>query len=133
MIVRWPGTVPAGRADDTPWMFADFLPTCAELAGMPAPAGLDGRSVRPLLTGHALPPEKRVLYWEFPRERLHQAVRQDHWKAVRYGRDQPLELYDLAADPTESIDCAAQHPDIVSHLAREMDHAHVPSPHWPAN
>jgi hypothetical protein len=47
--------------------------------------------------------------------------------------DQPAELYDLAADPTESINCAAQHPDIAGQLAREMDLAHAPSPHWPVN
>lgn len=35
MLVRWPGHSPAGKVCDDPWAFWDFLPTCAELAGVP--------------------------------------------------------------------------------------------------
>ena len=33
-LIRWPGTVPAGRVSDEPWAFWDFLPTAAELAAL---------------------------------------------------------------------------------------------------
>ncbi len=133
MIARWTGRVPAGRTSDEPWMFADLFPTCAGLARIPAPAGLDGRSVLTVLTGAAATLGVRTLYWEHPRERLHQAVRRGRWKAVRFGMNQPPEIYDLAADPRESRNVAASHPDVVTLLARAMDRAHTPSPHWPAN
>ncbi|HEY0863972.1 MAG TPA: arylsulfatase [Lacunisphaera sp.] len=133
MIVRWPGHVPAGRVSDTPWMFADFLPTCAELAGAPLPAGLDGRSVWPLLSNPGRLADPRAFYWEYPRERLHQAVRLGPWKAVRYGMDQPLELYDLSRDPLETTDLAPQYPERVNEIARIMSSSHQPSPHWPVN
>ena len=51
MIVRQPGTVPAGVVSDYVWAFWDFLPTAAELAGGGVPKGLDGMSVVPTLTG----------------------------------------------------------------------------------
>src|SRR5690606_29692016 len=41
-IVRWTGTVKPGQVNDQVWAFEDFLPTAAELAGVKAPAGIDG-------------------------------------------------------------------------------------------
>lgn len=131
MIVRWPGRVPAGRTSAEPWMFVDFFPTCLELAGLPVAPGLDGRSLVPLLTGHEPAGGERAYYWEFPHDRLHQAVRRSRWKAVRHGLDRPVELYDLTADPAETADVAGSHPDIAASLRRILDSSHQPSPHWP--
>ena len=36
-VARWPGVVPAGRVCPDPWAFWDFLPTCADLLGVPCP------------------------------------------------------------------------------------------------
>ena len=131
MIVRWPGRVSAGRVSAEPWSFADVAPTLLELAGLPVPAGLDGRSVAPVLTGSVGSLGERALYWEIPNERLNQAARLGRWKAVRAGLDQPVELYDLVADPTESTNVAARHPETVASLRGILDSAHIPSPHWP--
>lgn len=133
MIVRWPGHVPAGRTSAEPWMFMDFYPTFAALAKIASPAGIDGRNVLPILTGEQSSLGERPLYWEFPRDRLWQAVRLDHWKGVRCGMDQPLELYDLTVDKQERHNVAAQHADVVASLARILDASHRPTPHWPAN
>ncbi len=133
MIVRWPGHVPAGRSSAEPWMFMDFYPTFAELAGLPAPRAIDGRSVVPLLTGAKDTFGERALYWEAPRERLWQAVRLGRWKGIRLGTDQPLELYDLAADEREQHNVAPQHAEVVATLERILAAAHTPSPNWPVN
>lgn len=133
MIVRWPGRVAAGATSDEPWMFADFMPTCAELAGVKATANMDGASIVPVLKGKVATLGERTLYWENPRERLHQAIRHGKWKAIRFGMDQPIELYDLESDPSETSDVSAQHPALVASFAEEMTNAHIPSPHWPVN
>jgi arylsulfatase A-like enzyme len=133
MIARWPGHVPAGATSDEPWMFADVMPTCAELADVASPDGIDGKSVLPVLTGKTATLGERPLYWEFPRERLHQAARFGRWKAVRFGVDQPIELYDLTSDPAEVHDVAQDHPAVVASLKQIMDSSHIPSPHWPVN
>jgi arylsulfatase A-like enzyme len=132
-IVRWPGRVAAGATSEEPWMFADVMPTCAELAGADAPEGTDGASIARILKGEAATIGERSHYWEFPRERLHQAIRHGKWKAVRFGMDQPVELYDLSKDPAESHDIAAAHPAIAASLAGEMTLAHAATPNWPAN
>ena len=58
MIVRWTGTLPAGAVSAVPWAAADFLPTAAQVAMIPAPGGIDGASLFPSLT--ALGPTNRV-------------------------------------------------------------------------
>ena len=86
-IVRWPGKTPAGAVSDTPWYFADFLPTAAALAGVRAPEGLDGANLLPTLLGKTQPSlASRFLYWEtHDGGGLAQAVRWGRWKATRTG------------------------------------------------
>src|SRR5262249_58092056 len=52
LIVRGPG-VPAGATMDAPTINVDFAPTFLDLAGIPIPASVDGRSLAPLLSGTA--------------------------------------------------------------------------------
>ncbi|HOV75418.1 MAG TPA: arylsulfatase [Candidatus Hydrogenedentes bacterium] len=129
MIARWPGVVPRGRSDQV-WAFWDFLPTAAELAGVPAPQGLDGRSALPLLLGET----KQIhefLYWEFHERGFTRAVRMGDWKAVSLGKDQPLELYDLSKDIGEKNNVASDHPKIVERIEKYLKSARTISEHWP--
>jgi arylsulfatase A-like enzyme len=132
MIARWPARIPAGRTSGEPWMAMDLFPTFAEVAGFAPPGNLDGRSVRAILTAEKASLGDRPLYWEIPEKRLWQAVRLGHWKGVRQGMDQPLELYDLATDARERQNVAADHPEVAARLNRYLDSAHTPTPHWPA-
>ncbi|HUR59489.1 MAG TPA: sulfatase [Opitutaceae bacterium] len=51
-MVRWPGVTKAGTVDDRHLIsFVDLLPTMLEIAAVPLPAGLDGRSIVPILRG----------------------------------------------------------------------------------
>ena len=50
-VVRWPAAIPAGRVSDHPSQFHDWMPTLAEVAGVPAPARSDGVSLVSDLTG----------------------------------------------------------------------------------
>jgi arylsulfatase A-like enzyme len=128
-IVRWPGKVAARQVNDTPWAFWDFLPTVAELAGQKPPAELDGISIVPVLQGKGLKPRAHFS-WEFHEGGFHQAVRQGNWKLVRQGGRAP-ELYDLARDPAERNNLAAQHPDVADSLAKLFTSARIDSPRFP--
>jgi len=130
MIVRWPGNVAAGTTNDFPWYFADVLPTLAELAGVEAPDGLDGISVLPSILGK--PQSKdRFLYWEFFENGFQQAVRWKDWKAVRLAPGEPLELYDLVADESETNNIASENPDIVAKFKAYLEGARAESINWP--
>ncbi|OPZ22985.1 MAG: Arylsulfatase [candidate division BRC1 bacterium ADurb.BinA364] len=52
-IVSWPGVTEAGKVDTEHLVSSglDLIPTLCDFAGVPIPAGLKGRSVKPLATG----------------------------------------------------------------------------------
>lgn len=129
-IARWSGRIKADRVSHQPWAFWDVLPTFAELAGTSVPAGLDGISIVPELTGGSQRTHD-YFYWEFHERRFSQAVRMGDWKGVRLGPGTPLELYDLASDVGEQSNLAAKNPDVVKRLEAQLEAARTPSPEWP--
>jgi arylsulfatase A-like enzyme len=131
-IARWPGTVPAGRVSDEPWAFWDFLPTAAQLAGaaVPAECKTDGLSLVAHLKGGPAP-KRESFYWELHEGKPIQAVRFGDWKAVKNGPKAEIELYDLAKDPGEKTNLAADKPELVQQAVALMKAHHSPSPDWP--
>src|SRR3954462_3459148 len=130
MIASWPGTIAPGTSTTYAAAHWDLFPTFAELASARIPAGLDGKSIVPLLKGKPLTPHD-FLYWEFHERGFQQAVRMGNWKAARLAKDKPLELYNLADDPTEYTDVAAKQPEIVAQIEKYLKTARTESPNWP--
>jgi arylsulfatase A-like enzyme len=132
-IARWPGQVPAGAISEEPWAFWDYLPTAAALARATLPEGqnFDGIDVSALLKGGKAP-ERELFYWELHEGTSIQAVRFDgHWKAVKNGPKAKVELYDLSADASESMDLATVHPDKVTQAEALMAASRTEHPDWP--
>lgn len=86
----------------------DLAPSFLEVAGVPAPTNLHGRSFLPMAQGQPKAGRDGLLYeyyWErnYPYTPTMHAVRTDRWKYIRYhGLWDIDELYDLAADPDET-------------------------------
>lgn len=133
LIIKWPDVVPRGKVDDTPWMFVDVFPTLLDIAGGSYSGKLDGLSLLPTILGEEQDLSARLLYWEFPQERLWQAGRLGDWKGIRNGMDQPLQLFDLRKDPFESRDISKRYPEIVKNLEKLLTEEHVPLPYWPVD
>ena len=129
-IARWPGRVPAGTVSEAVWYFADFLPTVAEIVGFDTPPGIDGTSLAPVLLGREDRIGDRFLYWGGTPGRA-EAVRWGQWKAVREAPDEPLELFDLRADPGEETDVASQHPTIAAAIVEYLEGAVTELPDSP--
>jgi arylsulfatase A-like enzyme len=106
-----------------------MFPTFATLAGANIPAGLDGVSLVPTLTGQ---PTKQVLrdhfYWEAAPQ---QAVRRGDWKAYRAAPGRPVELYDLATDVGETKNVASAQPSVAAALEKLLASARTESPDFP--
>lgn len=130
MIARWSGLIPPGQVSATVWAHWDLLPTLADLAHAQAPGNLDGVSMVGALRGEPGSGE-RFLYWELPGRGFHQAVRDGDWKALRTGLRGDLELYNLARDPGEQHDVAAEHPEVVARMEQLLQTARTESPLWP--
>jgi len=136
MIARWPGKIKPGSVSNHVSAFWDFLPTCAELAGVKPPKDIDGISMVPTLMGQPRKQKKhRFLYWEFHEQGKKQAVRMGNYKAVRlnihYKPNAPMELYDLKTDIGEQHNIADQHPEVIAKIKAYLKTARTESPKWP--
>jgi arylsulfatase A-like enzyme len=109
LIVRYPKLVKAGSKPVQMALNIDIAPTMMQLAGVPIPSTVQGRSLVPVLTGSS-PHWRQSFLIEhapdnvFPRtvHMAYQCVRTTQWKYIHYtelaGMD---ELYDLQRDPYE--------------------------------
>jgi arylsulfatase A-like enzyme len=130
-VVWGPGLVRPGVVRE-PGSTLDLLPTLCSLAGVPLPAGrvLDGYDLGPVLRGEGPSPRTEMLFY---RDEEVYAARLGPWKAhfvtrSGYGPDPPAPhdpplLYNLELDPSERVDVAARHPDVVRRI-RELVEAH---------
>lgn len=135
-FIAWcPEKIAGGQVSDTPVIFYDIMPTLAELTGAEGIES-DGTSILPLLLDNrqrsadaslTRRPEKDFLYWEFE-ETDQVALRQDDWKLVCIA-GKP-HLYNLATDPTERNDIAAEHPETVQKMIEIIRSQHTESPHF---
>jgi arylsulfatase A-like enzyme len=151
LIVAWPGQTDEGTVVQAPAMSTDLLPTLLEIAGI-APASdveLDGVSLVTAMAGAATQTEAvangpadphAALYWHFPHyhgsgNRPGGAVRVGDLKLIEWFEDGQVELYDLAADPGEQHDLAAERPEDVARLIATLGawrlrvDANMPTPH----
>lgn len=53
LVIRWPGVARPGQVVDALVTLTDLAPTILDAAGLPVPADMTGRSLRPLLAGQA--------------------------------------------------------------------------------
>ena len=140
-IVRWPGRTPAGGRSDALVAQADLLATCADLLGatLPADAAEDSISMLPLLRGEKQGNRDSCVAHSADGQF---AIRQGRWKLILwpgsggwspptpapsvwldapkadFGKLPPFQLYDLEADPAESTNLVAEHPEIVERLGK---------------
>lgn len=129
LIARWPGTVPAGKTDDTIWAMWDFLPTFAELGGATVSTPTDGISFAPTLRGQTQPKQHEYLYWEFHEGGLSQAIRAGDWKIIRSRSG--IELYNLKDDLGETKNLAEQNSEIVTRLSALFEKSRIDSAEFP--
>jgi arylsulfatase A-like enzyme len=127
LILSWPGVLPEGVETDQLASLVDLAPTILGLLGLPTPSPFQGRD---LLPGGALPaaPGSRPLFSE-TNGRIY-GVRTEGWRLVFNPEDytpgapggaypiERIELYDLAEDPREQRNVAADHPDRVEAMTR---------------
>jgi len=106
LLARGPGI----RAGVTPDQFVaniDVAPTILDLAGLPVPESMQGRSIAPLLRGEQPADWRSSVYYRYYHDpgnhntRAHYGVRTATHKLIHYWTKDAWELYDLVQDPTE--------------------------------
>lgn len=133
---RWPGRLTPGERSNLTG-HVDVFPTLAELAGVKLRGSLqaqvEGRSLVPLLQSASATWPERIFVRHIgrwpqgadPRGFKYGpvSVRNQRWQMVNPGREnaRQWELYDLAADPGQKSNVAADHPQVVRQLEAAYD------------
>jgi arylsulfatase A-like enzyme len=129
-IAWWPGKVKAGVVTADLASTMDLFTTSLAIAGVPIPKDrvIDGKNLLPLLQGTGKS-ERQTIFYYIDTELT--AVRKGPWKihfktqtefAVkeRITHDPPL-LFHLEHDPSEKFNVAAEHPEVIADMLKEVE------------
>ncbi len=133
-LARWKSRLPAGEEYTQPVISLDVYATAAAVAAdkRPQPSNIDGVDLLPFLLGQSKGRPHDSLFWRLNRRT---ALRQGDWKLLRNPRGKQQDqwqLYNLAADASESTDLARSHPDVRQRLEQgwtELNDQMIP-PIW---
>ncbi|MEE8508363.1 MAG: sulfatase, partial [Myxococcota bacterium] len=120
LLMSGPGLA-AGRVIEAPVRLIDVAPTLLGLAGAAPLAGVAGKDLRPVIAGSE--GEERIAYMETLATQIDfrwsplLGLRTGRFKYIRAPRP---ELYDLVADPGETINRADDEPDRVAALDLQL-------------
>jgi arylsulfatase A-like enzyme len=109
LIVRWPGVTAPGSRNRDLVQNLDYAETFLEIAGVPVPDDMQGRSLVPLLRGQTPKDWRDAIYYhyyEFPGVHAvarHRGVRTRTHKLIQFYQLDEWELYDLEQDPDELL------------------------------
>jgi len=125
LVIAPPRGVAAGRACSRIVEHVNVFPTLADLAGLEAPANLDGISLRPLLHDPLAPWDRPAYTERAKNEKMKippgRSVRNERWRYTQWDEGRKgEELYDHAGDPGEMRNLATDpsHAPVVAELAR---------------
>lgn len=136
IIMRWPGHIRAGRRVTGLVQQVDLLPTLLEavrkaaptdidISKLQEPGGLDGRSLWPAIRGEAESTHE-VIYLSECAWQAARGIRTNRYKYIRtydsgLFRRPEQELYDLAADPEETVNLAGNEPELADELRQRLE------------
>ncbi len=123
--VRWPGVIPAGKTCDEPVLSMDFMPTILDAAGLALPSNqpTDGVSLMSQLRS-GKPLNRPAVFWHFPcyigKGEPMSLVRAGDYKLIEKFAGPTYELYNIKADPGETLDRAKEEPAKLEELKTQL-------------
>jgi arylsulfatase A-like enzyme len=109
LLVRWPGVTKPGSVSKALVSNVDYAQTFLDMAGLPSPAEMQGRSLKPILAGETPADWRKEFYYhyyEYPQPHHvapHYGIITDRYKLVRYygNGETKTDLFDSEKDPLE--------------------------------
>ena len=113
-LMRWPGHIKPGTRIANIAAAIDILPTLAELTGVTIDSKkpLDGRSLRPLLTGERVDWAERTIFTL--------QGRRVSARTQNYRLDGDGKLFDMVKDPGQTADVATERPEVAARLRKAV-------------
>jgi arylsulfatase A-like enzyme len=129
-IAWWPGRINSGQITSALACNLDFFPTCLKLAGAETPRDrvIDGIDLGAVLFGNRGPQRDDFLYYRGAQlfavrvgvMKAHFQTKPAYGKEEAKKHDPPL-LFNLAEDPSERFDVAANHSEALAQIARVVE------------
>lgn len=120
-LVEWPSKVQPGSVTDFPIVTSDYLPTILAATGISLPADrpLDGINLLPVLEGK-LKTRLQPIGFQFQKQA---AWMTQQYKFLRTQKKNKMQyqLFDLIADPGETTDISADHPELVKTYQTDLE------------
>lgn len=119
LILCGPG-IPQDRRCDAQCYLRDLYPTVCDMAGVPIPETVQGRSLVPVIRGEEDSVYPFIVGYFNGTQRM---IRTDRWKLIHYPKADKLQLFDLQTDPYEVKNLAddRRQQDLVEHLRETLD------------
>jgi arylsulfatase A-like enzyme len=120
-LASWPGRIKEGSVVDEMIHTVDLYPTLVGLAGgqLGNSKPLDGVDVWGAISEGKPSPRSEIVYNIEP---FRGAIRQGDWKLIWHTLlPQKVELYNIASDPSEAKDVAADYPEKVAELQKRIN------------
>jgi len=107
---------------NAPVELRDVLPTLCEVAGVPIPDSVEGRSLLPFCRGET-PPWREYIHGEHAYDDLsNQWLTDGKWKYAWYSQTGTEQLFNLEDDPRELHDAAGDRPGLVKSWRERLIH-----------
>ncbi|MDZ4684706.1 MAG: sulfatase [Planctomycetaceae bacterium] len=125
LIIAQPEMRHAGAKTDALAQSVELAPTLTELCGLPAHAGFEGRSLKPVLDNPAATVNDAAFSW-YPKEGwLGVAMRTDQWRFIEWtklGQPPVRELYNMIHDPQNDLNVAdkPEHAPVLAALGKRL-------------
>ncbi len=120
-MLRYPPWQGEHHSSDALAGMVDLMPTILDAAGIDIPKNVDGRSLRPILSGQSDWQDDRTLIVQCPRGRERAREKNVSVKAGRWRLVNGSKLYDVDKDWLQKHDVAAEHPEVVAKLKAKYD------------
>ncbi|MBW2675762.1 MAG: sulfatase-like hydrolase/transferase, partial [Deltaproteobacteria bacterium] len=144
-IVRWPAMITGSGNENNitkvnyPSGLWDWMPTFAEIAGLPAPAWCDGVSLLPTITGTGTQRDKGYLYFEYVHKNNtpnwtshfpnHAGEKRGQQQCIRIGDymgirraistgKENFSIYDITTDTSQGTDLRSSMPDLHAQMQK---------------
>lgn len=127
LLISWPKQVAKRTVCNVPVISYDFLPTLLDMTGsaQSVPAGVEGRSIYPLLENRSDFVRGTPLFWHYPHYHhdggpMGAVVRDGFWKMIYSYKTGKVMLFNWEKDPFETEDLAGDFPEKAGELKNRL-------------